>query len=528
MKQYTIVILMVFVSFFLRAQNFTVAHGVGLADNPTNATIDKNGDTYTLAYAGRDQAKLIRTRREQIVDEVIFTGKGVSGGALLSSDDSGNLILGMLSTGDLTLDRFGKVKGSGKALKVVKFNFDDGIIWSKSYPYGAMCWPTSIASGSEGIALAISVFDSITVDGVVYGVQAKVNGRSTVAILHLDHDGDVKKVIEPKTGVNSAMLSKSVFFGPDESILFTVNFLGTMKLDGDSVTATREDCALTKIDKKGSLEWMHAVDVQDFNDVENHEIAVDRSGNVYWAGVFKSNLNFEGGVVRWGGVYEDIFLVRINSDGKFIWGRTIGSKNSQDRLWKLYLDADEYPVMIGQFVDEFAYDSKIVKAIDTYGWPDRSCFVLRHRPFGSSDLLEVYAAPSGIYIWSFATRDSLFSMVGSGGDELYSTKDTFAISEDSAVWVLTGRLKRGLPTFTNQTMTQDKGLILYPNPSNDRFSLAGTEGPAVVVVYDLCGAIIKEYSILQEFYEIPFVQAGTYLVEVKDQSTTTYLKLIKQ
>jgi hypothetical protein len=72
---------------------------------------------------------------------------------------------------------------------------------------------------------------------------------------------------------------------------------------------------------------------------------------------------------------------------------------------------------------------------------------------------------------------------------------------------------------------------IYPNPTNDAFSIASAlEQPNHVAVYSLSGQVIKAFSsaeIQNNWYSVPELNQGQYLIKVESNQGVRLVKLLK-
>lgn len=132
---------------------------------------------------------------------------------------------------------------------------------------------------------------------------------------------------------------------------YTVGYFANTAIFGEgqnqaSVTAKGlSDIFISKVNPEGELVWVKSYGALD-NDYTNG-ISVDDDGNIYVTGVFQQTVNFNpdgaGGVVTSNG-FHDVFILKLDSAGDFIWVKSLGSSNyeeaasiSPDNLGNVYV-----------------------------------------------------------------------------------------------------------------------------------------------------------------------------------------------
>ena len=151
----------------------------------------------------------------------------------------------------------------------------------------------------------------------------------------------------------------------------------------------RSDLFLVKYDMNGTPRW--AMRAGGNSEDEAHSVAVDRSGNSYVAGYFRSDsINFGAGTLKKAGNW-DIFIVKVNSDGKTVWANRAGGR-SGDITGGVAVDDVGNSYLVGSFSNPVI---------------DFGTGVLTNA--GGFDLFIVKYGPAGVPLW--ARREG-----GSGGD----------------------------------------------------------------------------------------------------------------
>ncbi len=117
-------------------------------------------------------------------------------------------------------------------------------------------------------------------------------------------------------------------------------------------TASPTDNAfVSKLDASGNFVW--AVSIGSTSGDTGEDIAVDADGNVYVTGYFVDTVDFDPGQ----GVHNlyapganEVFILKLNKDGQFVWARQLGGKTS-DLAYGIALDDRANVHITGQFRD---------------------------------------------------------------------------------------------------------------------------------------------------------------------------------
>ncbi|HMU93915.1 MAG TPA: SBBP repeat-containing protein, partial [Anaerolineales bacterium] len=74
---------------------------------------------------------------------------------------------------------------------------------------------------------------------------------------------------------------------------------------------------------------------------QGYSIAADSIGNLYATGAFMGTVDFDPGVNTFNliAVYEDIFVVKFDADGNFLWAKSMGGVDAYTRSSKISIDS---------------------------------------------------------------------------------------------------------------------------------------------------------------------------------------------
>ncbi len=138
-------------------------------------------------------------------------------------------------------------------------------------------------------------------------------------------------------GGNFLNYGRSIAVDDDGNIYTTGSFEGTGDFDPGpgvyNLTSNSEyDVFISKLDRNGNFLWAKCFGGMSSNvsapisDI-GYGIVTDKDGNVYVCGAFENTVDFDPG----SGVYnisssggEDIFILKLDASGNFIWVKTLG------------------------------------------------------------------------------------------------------------------------------------------------------------------------------------------------------------
>ncbi len=152
--------------------------------------------------------------------------------------------------------------------------------------------------------------------------------------------------------IGGATAVTSITTDASGNIYTTGYFTGTTDFDPGSdvfnLTAVGEDIFIQKLDANGNFIW--AKKMGSVYDDRGHSITTDADGNVYTTGFFRDLADFDPGpdIYNLTAVGEDIFILKLDADGNFIWAKDMGASN-HDQGASITTDANGNVYTTGHF-----------------------------------------------------------------------------------------------------------------------------------------------------------------------------------
>jgi hypothetical protein len=163
-------------------------------------------------------------------------------------------------------------------------------------------------------------------------------------------------------------------------------FEGTIDLGGGPFTTTdRSNICIAKFDNDKRHLWSKHIG-EDDSPQQVTGIAFDSRGNVIVTGEFWNRADFGGGMIYSAGHY-DIFVVKYDPNGDYLWGHRFGNSNYQTPQ-SITIDHTDNIIISGYF-----WDDMVVGAV-----------TLDHG--GGSDVFVIKITPSGQIAWGWAYSGS--------------------------------------------------------------------------------------------------------------------------
>jgi hypothetical protein len=369
----------------LNAQSFKWAKSISGPGNEQafSITTDKFGNVYTT---GTFQGTADFNPNAGIVNLTASGGKDV----FISKVDSlGNYIWSKSIGGagddvgiSICIDSSDNVIVTGRFSGTADFDPNAGVVnltsagqldifIIKLSPDGNLIWAKKIGSIEEDLSTSITVDlnNNIYVTGCFKGtVDFDPNGGT----LNLTSGGLMDMFIVKLSSTGIFLWAKSMGSSENDcgqsittdasgNLYLTGWFDGTVDFDPNAgvvnlVSQGTTDVVITKLDSDGNLIWAKSIGSSGYE--FGYKIEIDESNNVYVAGGFENTVDFDPN----GGVFEllcngstDVFILKLNSSGNFIWAKSFGSLD-YDNAFSLALDASKNVYITGVFRGTVDFD----------------------------------------------------------------------------------------------------------------------------------------------------------------------------
>lgn len=309
-------------------------------------------------------------------------------------------------------------------------------------------------------------------------------------------------------------------FNPDQSQKFEL------------ISGGLHDAFISKLNTSGNFLWAKSIRGNHF--VVGSCIVIDKLDNINVAGWFDGTIDIDSDIpllyLSSAGIY-DIFNLKLNSEGKFIWAKTLGGF-SEDYVNSMAVDAFGNVFTTGSFQGTADFDPGIGSFNLTASDP-RGLFVSKLDSKGNF----IWAINTGIDGYSIAT-DKLGNVYTSGrfsdSINLKSSLGTFYLVPKGANDILVFKIST---TIQNEKI--DK-ILIYPNPTTGILNIKseGLNNPNLKIqILNSIGQIVMEETSIQHLalgetgsqLNIQHLPEGLYLVRViSENKIIATQKIIKQ
>lgn len=128
----------------------------------------------------------------------------------------------------------------------------------------------------------------------------------------------------------------------------------------NTLIGTGHDIFISKLDISGNYVWAKKIGGADQE--YSTDIELDILGNVYITGYFKGTVDFDpssstNNLTSSG--YIDVFILKLDSDGNFVWAKTMGGASSDDISRSITIDNSSNVIITGEFSSTADFDPSI-------------------------------------------------------------------------------------------------------------------------------------------------------------------------
>lgn len=236
----------------------------------------------------------------------------------------------------IAVDDFGNIYISYTGGTLEKYDNEGNLIWEKNYGYGSSI---RVVLNNKGIfivgeSLGIS-FAQINTNGEILW-QKKIigNGVDNNAI-SLDNMGNI---------YITGYFSGTIDFDPG---------VGVYNLTGVGNT----NSFVVKLDVTGNFIW--AIQLRSSEYSWGYSIAIDEDGNVYNSGSFEETTDFDPGPgekILTSIGYEDGYILKLDSNGKFVGVVQYGSEGEESAAYSIAVDNKGYIYSTGYFAGKVDFN----------------------------------------------------------------------------------------------------------------------------------------------------------------------------
>lgn len=249
---------------------------------------------------------------------------------------------------------------------------------------------SSVSLDAKGnLYTAGSFEETVDFDAGPLSYVLKSNGARDIFITKMDFKGELiwAKNIGGDKSDDGRYMSTDV----SGNIYIAGTFQGTVDFDPGPglfplTSQNKDDIFILKLNADGHFLWAYQFNALTYIDV--NALVLDAQNNVYLTGYFNERIDFDFGSSEY---YlspfgqEDIFILKMNASGQFLWARQLGGK-SFELVNDLTIDIEGNVITTGQFTGTTDFD------------PGPDTFQLTTN--GIADIFISKINPSGNFVWA--------------------------------------------------------------------------------------------------------------------------------
>ncbi len=438
---------------------------------------------------------------------------------------------------DPSASTYNLVSNGGRDIFIWHLNTNGNFVWAKNIGSTA----SSITSEDIGYDIKVDNWGNIYTIGS-FALTADFDpGPGTVTlnagpycdifILKLNANGDY--VYAKNIGGFNYCIGRSIAIDALGNLYATGSFSDTVDFDpgagifnliaprSNQFVASDPDIFILKLDSSGNFIW-----AQNFGSIKEdigQTIHVDDNGNVYTAGIFEQTVDFQWGTNTFNltvSLYEDMFVLKSDSSGNFIWAKQIHSSSFYDGVNGITADTAGNVYVTGSFAGTVDLDP----GIDSF-------FV--STPSSSSDIFILKLDANGNFLWGNSAGGTATDV----GEQILldATGNIFTVGSftgttdfdfNSGSYNLTAPgffqnvfvLKMKQNTVGITEGTYENSFLVYPNPANQSLVIShpSLKENTELKIFDVMGKEILKTKITGNQAEIDVSKFtnGIYFVQL--------------
>ncbi len=420
---------------------------------------------------------------------------------------------------------------------VVKIDANGTTVWSKNIDIGdpydpADVYANAISVNEEGNVFITGTFDKNIDFDPSPNETYIMDGDYSMFILKLDTDGLFQwaKSIKTEDAVSGPLIDKGInYVNSIETHDGNVYLTGGFEFSGDfdpgsgttNLTAIGgHDIFILALDYDGNFSWVHQIGGPYFWVEEGTALTTDENGNIYVAGRFGFEVDFDPGPgveILDNPTGTDIFIQKLDMNGDFLWVKQIVGYDFSVEEIKVDTDGNIYTTGFFEGTADF-----------TPGITGQELTSI-----GETDIFIHKLDADGNFLWLGQIGSPLIekshSISTDANNNVYTTgmfKGTVDFDPSINVQELTSSgigyntfiLKLTEGTVNTDNYETEFSYVVYPNPTDGQFSIAFE---AVLTDIKIAIKDIKGRTLHSSFYE----QADKIDLELNHPAGVYYLEV---
>lgn len=254
--------------------------------------------------------------------------------------------------------------GTGEDGYVVSLDASGNLEWIDVFESTDLCRVQHVEEDVSGIYLLGFYSGTMDADPGAGTMNLTATGVQDLFLIKLNHSGGL--LWAKSIGGTGEELSLDLALDPMGNVLYTALFQGSVDFDpGAGVTMlvadVNGDAVVSKLNASGDFLWAGALLGGGQGLIDNSVVTADSTGNVYVAGNFYNQIDFDPGV----GVSNlnsgsssnyDIFFLKLDVSGIFQWVKQVGSTGNDESAKDIVARGTDEVYVCGSFAGTTDFD----------------------------------------------------------------------------------------------------------------------------------------------------------------------------
>lgn len=313
----------------------------------------------------------------------------------VAADQNGNVYVTGFFRSTATFGNNTFISAGVQDIFLAKYNAAGTLLWAKQFGGQSNDYGHEVAVDAAGNCyLAGSYRGEVTFGS--FTLQSTTFQDTEALLLKVDPDGNV--IWARKGGGASWDEARGVTVS-DNQVYITGLFSDTASFGSNTLTTIGDtDMFVAAYDLDGNLNWLSRGG--GLKGEIGFSIASDAAGNAYVAGYFQGGQTNFGpvSVTNAGNLYVDMFVVKLDSAGNFLWARSGGTAGNDDAGRGIAADPAGNVYVTGEIRDAGSFDG-----IAYSGAGIADIYLAKYDTFGTIQYLKQFGGGGGDYAYGIAT-----------------------------------------------------------------------------------------------------------------------------
>jgi hypothetical protein len=310
-----------------------------------NTTLTSNGNYDVLIAKYDPSGNLLWVKQSG--------GTGLEVGRGIAVDGSGNCFVTGYFNGSAIFDSTTFTSSGAYDVFIAKYDAAGNFQWANQAGSSGEDFARNVAIDGSGNSYITGTFKGIASFG---STTLTSSGLEDMFVAKYDAAGNV--LWAKSAGGTNKDAANGIDVDASGNCAITGEFQGSAAFGSTTLTSINSlpDIFIARFDASGNVLWAKSAggSANDFG----RNIAVDGSGNSYFAGEFEGSASFGSTTLTTsGGV--DIFMAKYDAAGNAIWAQRAGG-SLEDRAAGIALDGNRNPYISGYFVGEASFGSTTI------------------------------------------------------------------------------------------------------------------------------------------------------------------------